>query len=226
MRRVSRNYTTPSYALKCDVKKFFNHIDHAILLQLLRQRIEDDKVLDLLSRIIKSFEVGPGKGLPLGNLTSQLLVNIYLDPFDKFVKHRLKAKYYLRYADDFMVLGSDPSELLGYFVEINQFLQNDLKLSIHPNKIQLRKLRWGIDFVGYVVLPHYALPRRKTVKRIFKRVKRLQAQSPEKLVRSLPSYLGYLEHVDAYELSSRLEDEILDADDEAKENPDVDDVEG
>ena len=89
---------------------------------------------------------------------------------DKFIKHRLKAKYYLRYADDFSILSSNPHELLGYLVEISSFLEVRLKLHVHPNKVILRKLSQGVDFVGYVALPHYNLPRLKTVKRIFRKV--------------------------------------------------------
>lgn len=143
-------------------------------------------------------------GMPLGNLTSQLFANIYLDPLDKFVKHWLKAGHYLRYADDFLLLSSNPNELLGYFVEINKFLENGLKLSLHPDKIVLRKLSWGIDFVGYVALPHYNLPRKGTVSRLFRRLYQTFKHSPDKVDASLQSYLGYLKHVDAYRISRDL----------------------
>lgn len=129
--------------------------------------------------------------MPLGNLTSQLFANVYMDPLDKFVKHTLKAKNYLRYADDFMVLSADSHELLGYMIEINIFLKESLKLHIHPLKISLRTLSQGIDFVGYVALPHYQLPRHKTVKRM---VKKLKTGTMEDIEKALPSYLGYLGH--------------------------------
>lgn len=200
-RRVSRNYSAPCWALKMDIKKFFDSIDHQVLLKLLTRRIADQKLLDLLEMIIASFAVVPGKGMPLGNLTSQLFANVYMDPFDKFVKHQLKIKHYLRYADDFLILSSNPDELLGCFVELNRFLKEELKLRIHPEKVLLRKLSWGIDFVGYVALPHYQLPRRKTVRRIFKNV---GSSSPEELVKSLPSYLGYLSHANSYGVQKKL----------------------
>ncbi|MEX2012688.1 MAG: reverse transcriptase/maturase family protein [Patescibacteria group bacterium] len=190
-RQVSRNYTAPCWALKMDIRKFFDSVDHEILLGLLSQRIADRQLLYVIYGIIRSFEFTPGKGMPLGNLTSQLFANVYMDPLDKFVKHRLKAKYYLRYADDFLLLANNPRELLGCFVEIQVFLREQLKLRIHPDKIALRKLSWGIDFVGYVARPYYNLPRRKTVRRIFKKAAR---STPEELAKSLPSYLGYLQH--------------------------------
>lgn len=197
-RKVSRNYTGPCWSLKMDIKKFFDTVDHAILYELLRKRISDSRLLDLLMMIINSFEAKSGRGMPIGNLISQLFVNIYLDPLDKFVKHQLKAQYYLRYADDFMVLGSNYHELLTCFLEMNTFLIKRLKLTVHPNKIHLRKLNWGIDFVGYVALSHYSIPRGKTVKRIMRKVKVIC--KPE----SLQSYLGYFQHVSGYRLSSGL----------------------
>ncbi|MFA5967543.1 MAG: reverse transcriptase/maturase family protein [Patescibacteria group bacterium] len=233
-RKISKNYTHPCFALKLDIRKFFDSIDHEILMGLLRERIEDKKLLELLENIIQSFSVchaefisrhsgeplkatpesynnqsirswtsqddAESRGMPLGNLTSQLFANVYLDPLDKFAKHHLKAKHYLRYADDFVFLSDNPDELLGYLIEVNRFLKAKLKLNIHPNKIYLRKLNWGIDYVGYVALPHYAIPRKKTVKRIFKKLIYLKEYCPERIPVTMPSYLGYLRHADTHHL--------------------------
>lgn len=201
VRIVSRNYTGPFWALKMDIKKFFDSVDHEILIGLLGERVADPLLMGLLKKIIYSFSFSPGKGMPLGNLTSQLFANIYLDPFDKFVKHQLKAKHYLRYADDFLVLSSNPGELLGYFVEMNRFLKEKLKLSIHPDKTSLRKLGWGIDFVGYVAFPHHQIPRQKTLKRIYRKVTQLDQETLEK---ALPSYLGYVSHVSSYKAREKM----------------------
>lgn len=204
-RKISKNYTQPCFALKCDIKRFFDSIDHEVLMNLLRKRISDTKLLDLLGEIIGSFELSPGKGMPLGNLTSQLFANIYLDPLDKFTKHYLKAKHYLRYADDFVFLSDNPDELMGYLVEVARFLKSELKLQIHPNKLTLRKLRWGIDYVGYVALPYYRLPRRKTVARMIRGVRQLLISGDTcKLARTMPSYLGYLGHVSGYKAMRQL----------------------
>jgi retron-type reverse transcriptase len=112
-RKVSRNNTRTVWVLKCDIKKFFASIDHTILKEILRQYIADIKILGLLNEIIGSFySTESGKGLPLGNLTSQLLVNIYMNEFDQYVKHRMKEKYYVRYADDFVFLADNRKALL------------------------------------------------------------------------------------------------------------------
>ena len=136
----------------------------------------------------------PKNGLPLGNLTSQLFANIYLSELDEFVKHKLKAKFYLRYSDDFIILGNEQDDLAGLIQPIKQFLGKKLKLFLHPDKIILRKLKQGIDFLGYVVLPYRCVLRKKTKKRMLKKASLL----------ILPSYLGMLKHCDSYKIKQEL----------------------
>lgn len=207
----SKNYSGSCWALKCDVRKFFHSIDHKILIELLSKRIADEKLMGLLKEIIESFAVfgrnknlNNKKGMPLGNLTSQLFANIYMDPLDKFVKHKLKAKYYLRYADDFMFLADKREILSNYLEDIESFLDERLKLLLHPDKIILRKLNWGLDFVGYVAFPNFNLPRKKTVERMFAKLKKIQETKPEKLNESLQSYFGYLKHINSAKLLKEL----------------------
>lgn len=203
-RKQSKNYTKPCWALKCDVKKFFHSVDHVVLVNLLSQRIADEKLTDLLKKIIESFESSPDKGMPLGNLTSQLFANIYLDPLDKFIKHQLKVRNYLRYADDFMLLADNKEILCAYLHKIEKFLRERLKLIIHPDKIIFCKLRWGVDFVGYVAYPKFNIPRGKTVKRMLVKLEKAKATEPEKFNKSLQSYLGYLKHVNSIKISNKI----------------------
>ena len=198
---VSKNYTQPCWAIKMDIRKFFASIDHEVLAGLLSERINDPELMNLLRVVIGSFSSTVGKGMPLGNLTSQLFANIYMDSLDKFVKHKLRAEHYLRYADDFIIISTNPGELLGYFIEINNFLKDKLKLQIHPTKVFIRRIEWGIDFVGYVALPHYQIPRRQTVRRILKKI---ASSSCEDLEKSLPSYLGYIRHVSSHKIQQRI----------------------
>jgi len=199
VRKVSHNYLFSCWALKCDIKKFFDSVNHQVLIDILKSRIDDNLLIDLLTKVIESFAVKPGKGMPLGNLTSQLFANVYLDPLDKFVKHKLRAKYYLRYADDFLLFNQGPNDLLNYLIEINSFLQSKLKLFLHPNKIILRKINWGIDFVGYVALPYHIRLRTKTKKRMFKKI----------CEQNLSSYLGLLKHCNCWRLKNKLKKQIL-----------------
>lgn len=207
-RIVSKNYTNPCWALKLDIQKFFASIDHEVPLNLLKEKIKDEDMIWLLEQIIDSFysDKGEGKGMPLGNLTSQVFANIYLNELDQFVKHELKVKYYLRYADDFLFLSKDKGLLSSYIDALRQFLSNELKLELHPKKIIFRKLEWGIDFLGYIVLPHYILPRTKTRRRIFKKLK--EKVSLENFDQSLQSYLGYLGHASSFKITQELKNQV------------------
>jgi len=222
-RIVSKNYTKPCWALKCDVKKYFSSVDHRILFGLIKRRVTDKKVLWLISEILSSFDsrererererddpvlkIQPARrGLPIGNLTSQLFANVYLGELDQFIKHRLRIKYYLRYCDDFIILGNDYSSLENLIGQIQFFLECQLSLKLHPRKIIIRKLSSGIDFLGYIILPHYIVPRRRTVKRIFRNFEKKVTIEPQKANASLQSNLGYLSHANAYRISRILEE--------------------
>lgn len=198
LRRVSRNHTDRCFALKCDIHRFFASVDHRILLDLLQQRIEDRAMMDLLSMIIEGFCVTPGKGIPIGNLTSQLFANVYMNEVDQFVKHTLHMKKYVRYTDDFVIVDRDVQLLCALIVPINDFLRQRLGLCLHPHKVTIRKYSQGIDFLGYVLLPHYRRLRTKTKRRIFRSVQRHITEQ------SLQSYLGVLSHANTYRLRQSI----------------------
>jgi len=183
-RKVSANYTRNAFVLKCDIRKFFDGIDHTLLFSLVSKKITDQDVLALIHRIISSFETAQNKGLPLGNVTSQIFANIYLNELDQFVKHTLKAPYYIRYCDDFVILDNKHMVLEQLVEKIRTFLREKLLLELHPNKVTIRKLRQGTDFLGYVSLPHYRVLRTRTKRRMLARI------NPK----NLPSYLGLLSH--------------------------------
>jgi hypothetical protein len=138
------------------------------------------------------------KGLPLGNLTSQLLVNIYMNEFDQFVKRKLKVKYYIRYADDFVVLSEDKKYLQTILEKMEEFLENKLKLQMHPDKVYIKTIASGVDFLGWVQFPEHRVLRTSTKRRMLKNVK--NNPKPE----TIQSYLGLLKHGNAYELSKHL----------------------
>lgn len=197
-RIASKNHTKTIWVLKCDIRKFFENIDHAILLNILREYIINRDIIRLLDKIISSYESKPNKGLPLGNLTSQLFVNIYMNEFDQFIKHKLKAKYYIRYADDFVFMSDDREKLAGYLQEANEFLKSELKLELHRNKIQIKTINSGIDFLGWIIFPHYRVLRAKTKRRMLKRL----GINPKS--ESLASYLGLLKHGNTYNLQQGI----------------------
>ena len=208
--KVSKNHTKTAYALKCDIKKFFENINHSILLGLIEKTINDSDTLWLINKIIKSFKSRFNQGLPLGNVTSQLFANIYLNELDQFMKHKLKEKYYLRYCDDFVILSNDKKYLLNIIKPISEFLSAKLNLNLHQDKIIIRKLNQGVDFLGYVVLPHYKLLRTKTKKRIYRKLKLSKEQYKDDLItrelfyQILQSYLGMLKHCRGHKIKKKL----------------------
>lgn len=193
--KVSENNTKTCWILKGDIRKFFASIDHKVLLSILETYIKDKEVTDLLREIIESHSsFGVGVGLPLGNLTSQLFVNVYLNELDQYIKHRLRVKYYIRYADDFVILSQNGEHLERICLGIGSFLAENLKLKLNLDKTSVKTLASGVDFLGYVVLPHHTVLRTKTKKRMFQRVNE----------KNLPSYLGILTHCDGYGLEEKV----------------------
>ncbi|KKQ14335.1 MAG: Retron-type reverse transcriptase [Candidatus Moranbacteria bacterium GW2011_GWF2_36_839] len=214
-RKLSQNNHKIIYALKCDIRKFFDSIDQNILLEAIKTKIQDENALWLIDKIIRSFEIEKNKGLPLGNVTSQLFANIYLNELDQFIKHKLKVKYYLRYSDDFVILSDDKLYLKKLVFEISNFLKIRLKLFLHPDKVEIRKFSRGIDFLGYVVLPHYIALRTKTKKRIFKKISKKYEDLKNKKIseksfeQSLQSYLGILKHCKGNVIERKIKNSII-----------------
>jgi len=194
-RKASRNHTVTVWVLKCDIKKFFASIDHEILMSIFTQKMLDRDTLWLLSRVIESFETASVKGLSLGNLTSQLFVNIYMNEFDQFMKHECGVKYYIRYADDFVILSLDKQYLENLLVQIQQFLEKKLLLQLHPHKVSISTFTSGVDFLGWVHFPHCRVLRIVTKRRMLKNIKGVAVDSP-----TVQSYLGMLQHGDTHKI--------------------------
>jgi retron-type reverse transcriptase len=203
-REVSVNHTKTVWVLKCDIKKFFASIDHVVLQKILAKYITDTAVLQLLENVIASFETKCGKGLPLGNLTSQLLVNIYMNEFDQYVKRILKQEHYIRYADDFVFLSRDKKQLQEILRLIAVFLREQLELELHPSKVFLTTFASGVDFLGWVHFPTHRVLRTTTKRRMLKRVG-VEEVSPATIL----SYIGLLEHGNAHMLQTELKSQLL-----------------
>jgi retron-type reverse transcriptase len=199
--KVSYNHSKTAWVLKCDIQKFFASIDQDVLIKIVSEYIPDKDIVWLLSEIIKSFHsTQKDVGLPLGNLTSQLLVNIYMNEFDQFMKHKLKAKYYIRYADDFAILSRDKKWLTSLIPHIKLFLSEELKLTLHPNKISIQTIASGVDFLGWVHFPDHRVLRTTTKRRAFRGIKEKQAKTE-----TVQSYLGVLSHGN----TKKLRQEVL-----------------
>jgi len=198
--KVSKNHTRACWVLKCDIRKFFANIDHQILISILRAHIPDQDIINLLENIIGSFHTENlhGVGLPLGNLTSQLFANVYLNHFDQWVKHSLKAEHYIRYADDFVFLSHDKNWLESIIPKVTEFLTGSLKLSLHPDKLFLKTINSGVDFLGWIHFSDHRVLRTKTKQRMLRNIK--SSVSKE----SLQSYLGLLSHGNSIKLREQV----------------------
>lgn len=211
-RQTSKNNARACWALKCDIRKFFANIDHDALISALREYIPDEKIIRLLENIIQSFTSVKGKniGLPLGNLTSQLFVNVYMNKFDQHVKHKLRIKYYVRYADDFIFFSEDRERLKNLIGRIKEFLRDNLKLELHPDKVFIKTIASGVDFLGLVNFPDYRILRTKTKKRMLKKLKKKYKAwqsgliSGESFNQSLQSYLGMLKYCEGYKIEKNI----------------------
>ena len=134
-----------------------------------------------------------------------------MNKFDQFMKHKIKAKYYIRYADDFVILSEDKKELEKLIELIRVFLQNELKLKLHPNKISIETFSSGVDFLGMVNFPKHKILRTKTKRRMFKKIKSKRNDlkngiiSQESFNHSLQSYLGVLKHCEGWGIEERIQ---------------------
>lgn len=199
-RKVSRNDTRIAWVLKCDIRKFFASIDQNVLKDILRKHIADTDIIWLLGQVIDSFQIGGkvGVGLPLGNLTSQLLINVYMNEFDQYVKHVLKCKYYICYADDFVILDAKKNHFENLLPQIQEFLERRLKLTLHPNKVSIKTLSSGIDFLGWVQFSKHRVLRTKTKKRMWKHWQESMTEE------TFNSYLGLISHGNTQKIRERL----------------------
>lgn len=185
--RVTRNWSQEAYFLKADISNFFNRIDKNILFELIKKKVKEPWLIELIEQVIfhnpktnafmksnkKLYELIPqrkrlfcaqeNKGLPIGNLTSQFFSNIYLNELDQFVKHKLKCRYYCRYVDDVILMNKSSNYLNFAYSEMNSFLEEKLKLSFNHKKKLINHVVKGVDFVGYVIKPHRMLIRKRTV---------------------------------------------------------------
>jgi len=197
---VSKNNTRVCWILKCDIRKFFASINQNILINILEQYIQDKDIVNLLKEVIFSFKTN---GLPLGNLTSQLFANVYLNEFDQFIKHKLKIKHYIRYADDFVILSENKDYLKIKLEPISNFLQNELKLILHPDKIFIETLSSGVDFLGWVNFFDHRIMRKTTRLRAFKNIEK-QSNDYAKI----SSYFGLLKHGNMHKVKENILDRI------------------
>lgn len=189
------------YALKCDIRKYFDSVDKTILLSLIKKKIRDKEIMALVEKIV--FSIPGVKGMPIGNLTSQLFANIYLNELDKFVKHNLKVKYYVRYVDDFILLSETKEQLKEWRTLVGEFLKNELLLELHLQKREIFPVRIGIDFLGFHIFVSHILLRQSIIRRFWEKFKKGKMRSE-----SFWSYWGHFKFSDWHGLGNKIADKL------------------
>jgi len=176
--------------LKMDIKKYFDSIDHTILIKLLERKIKDKSILLIFKKIFDTYHVLPCKGLPIGNLISQHTANFYLGIFDHWIKEKLQIKAYLRYMDDFAVFGKTKSELKSIHSQIQTYLWDKLKIEL-KHTTQLNRSTIGIPFLGFRIYPGKILLTPNSKRRFIRKFIRYE----HKLVTGEWDEEKYIEHV-------------------------------
>lgn len=231
LRQINRR-NEKYYCLKLDISKYFYRVDHSVLMHILNNKIKDMDVIWLLNIIVNSEDVRFGLplginpdectaedmlsdvGMPIGNLTSQMFANVYLNELDKYAKHELKLHYYIRYMDDILILHPDKKQLHEIKEQIELYINT--KLNLHLNqKTSIRPISMGIEFVGFRVWSTHKKLRKSSVKRIKRRVKYLQKAYSEGTVgykeinATMQSYFGIMQHFNSYGLRKKLLETVV-----------------
>jgi len=206
-RKASRNNARKCFVLKADIRHYFENVDHAILMRIIHKKIKDPRILSLIKTILQNHKTRlPGKGMPLGNLTSQFFANVYLNELDYFVKQNLNAKYYIRYVDDFVIFHHDKSILAECQCKINLFLSQDLALELHPDKSRILTINRGICFLGFRIFYYHKLLKKSNVRKMHSNLQDLKNEYPlsnasyDTIYDSAEGWLAYAKRANTYGL--------------------------
>ena len=214
-RKASKNNSRAAFVFKADISRYFDTVNHKLLLQAIKKRIKDKNILWLIKIILGNYSVcNSAKGMPLGNLTSQFFANVFLNELDKFVKHKLRAKFYIRYVDDFVILHEDKYVLNSYKPEIEKFLINKLGLELHPKKSKVIDLRRGIDFLGFRNFYYYKLLRKANLRKIKRKLSLFKESFDNKLItydeiyESMRGWVSYARQANTFRLRQNFSKQI------------------
>ncbi|MFH1065284.1 MAG: reverse transcriptase domain-containing protein [Nanoarchaeota archaeon] len=217
-RKVSRNLTPfktgngiKGFVLKADIQKFFDSVSHERLMQVISGKITDEKVLRLIRLILNNYSSNKqGTGMPLGNLTSRFFANVYLNELDYFIKQKLKAKYYIRYVDDFAILHKSREMLEHYRKEISIFLENSLSISLHPDKSSVFPIYMGVNFLGLKIFPHHKVIQKRNIRKFRNNLEVLcsfydsRQISYDKVYNCIEGWAAYAKNADAFNTKNKV----------------------
>lgn len=228
MRQATQNWQRPAYFLQADLSNFFVSIDKDILFELIKRRVPELELQALIAQVLfhdptqnpvinspewkfrhvprhKSLFHSNGKGLPIGNLSSQFFANVYLDELDQFVKRMLGIRWYGRYVDDVVLIDHDPQKLNVAFSAMQAFVTQRLGLHFHPNKTQRNTVDKGINFCGYINKPHRRYVRRRSTNAMQQVAHSAERYGdPRSWAARMNSYLGLCRHANTYRLRKQI----------------------
>jgi retron-type reverse transcriptase len=222
MRKISQNgravrgegrskNNVQGYILKADIRKYFDNVNHKVLINIIKRKVKDGKIIWLIRKILNNFNTPvTGQGMPLGNYTSQFFANVYLNELDYFVKHELKAKYYIRYVDDFVILHRSKKRLEYFKKRITEFLKG-IKLELHPDKSNIIPLRNGLTFLGYKVFYHHKLLIKRNIHSMMRKIRFYKEGSIsfEEIYESFQGWEAYAKWSNSYKLRNKVKRQIV-----------------
>jgi RNA-directed DNA polymerase len=197
--RAQQFLRSPTWYAKADVSRYFDNIIHEKLVEILLHKIKDRRVIGLVETILQSHGED-GKGLPIGNLTSQFLANVYLDPFDRYVKETLRFRSYVRYMDDFVVFAEEQDVCREFLTDAAAFLGETLGLALKPSALQVNRCSHGLGFLGMRIhsggIRHRGANKRRSLRRLHRKIESFHEGKldEESLVRSVTSAVGHLRY--------------------------------
>ncbi len=210
-KKVTKNNTRRGFVLKCDIEKYFDNVDHNVLLSILKKKLFDEKILWLIKIILNNHRTRrKEKAMPLGNLTSQFFANIYLNELDQFVKHTLKERYYIRYVDDFVIFHESKKSLEQCKEKIQSFIGKNLLLNLHPLKSRIIQLKDGVAFLGLKIFFYHKIILRKNKRNFQRKLQEYNIRykekeySYDKIYDFLEGWIAYAKNADTYNLRKRI----------------------
>ena len=211
MQKMKNKYST-YYIVKCDIKGFFYNIDKDVLYNILKKFIKDEKLLALTYEFI--YNDGEEVGLPIGNYTSQFFANIYMNELDHYIKERLKVKYYVRYMDDFIMFVRTKEDAKKVLFDVSKYVMEVLHLELN-NKSRYYPNKMGLDFCGFRIYESYRLLRKRSIKKIKRKVRRWNMLYErglldlDKTVLEWNSWLAHSSHGKCYKLQMNIYNKII-----------------
>lgn len=205
------NNSIQGYFFKADIYHYFDNVDHEILIRILERKINDTNLIYLIRKVLLNFNSQiVGRSMPLGNYTSQFFANVYLNELDYFVKNDLKAKFYIRYVDDFIILHKSRRRLEFFKTKIDFFLKNNLGLKLHPDKSNIIPLQKGVPFLGYKIFYKHKILRKRNRRYFLRKLDKIIGDyqedntNQEKIISQILGWSGYAKWANTYLLRKEV----------------------